>query len=278
MPRARAKAPAASDAAATPMPARAIWKGELQLGKHRVGVKFYSAIEDRSVHFHLLHETDQAPVEQHIVRKDTGKDVPRQDMRKAFAVGPNTAVILQPEELEELVPPESREIELLRFVPASAIGDQWYERPYYLGPDGPADDYFAFGEALSRKAAVGVARWVMRKKRYLGAISVVDGYLLMTTLRRAEQVLSFSGVEPAKSATPQANELKLAEQLVKSIEADFDPQQWQNEYRERLYKLIEAKARGEKITAVPVKKKRTEGSLADSLKASLAAAREKKVA
>ena len=260
------------------MPARAIWKGELQLGKHNVGVKFYSAIEDRSVRFHLLHEKDKSPVEQHIVRKDTGKDVPKEDMRKAFEVGPNTAVILQPDELEALVPPESREIELLRFVPATAIGDQWYERPYYLGPDGRADDYFAFVEALARKEMVGVARWVMRKKRYLGAISVVDGYLTMTTLRRAEQVVSFSGVEPARSATPQANELKLAEQLVKSIEADFDPQQWQNEYRERLYKLIEAKARGEKIKSAPARKKRAEGSLADSLKASLAAAREKKVA
>jgi DNA end-binding protein Ku len=258
--------------------ARAIWKGELQLGKQSVGVKFYSAIEDRSIHFHLLHEKDQAPVEQHIVRKDTGKDVPKEDMRKAFAIGPSTAVILQPEELEKLVPPESRDIELLRFVPSAALGDQWYERPYYLGPDGDDGDYFALGEALARKEVIGLARWVMRKKRYLGALSAVDGYLIMTTLRRAEQVLAFSGVEPAKAAQPQANEFKLAEQLVQSIEADFDPQLWQNEYRERLCKLIEAKARGEKLKPVRVKKKVAQASLADSLKASIAAAREKKVA
>lgn len=260
------------------MAARAIWKGELNLGRQAVGVKFYSAIEDRSVHFHLLHDKDRAPVEQHIVRKDTGEDVPKEAMRKAFAVSPAAAVILQPEELEELAPPESREIELLRFVPPAAIGDQWYERPYYLGPDGDADEYFALGEALGRAGVIGIARWVMRKKRYLGAISVVNGYLLMTTLRRAEQVLQFSGIEPARSATPQANELKLAAQLVQSIETDFDPRHWQNEYRQRLCKLIEAKARGEKITPVRVQRKKTQGSLADSLKASLAAAREKKVA
>ncbi|MBM0106028.1 Ku protein [Steroidobacter sp. S1-65] len=260
------------------MAARAIWKGAIALGKQHVGVKFYSAIEDRSVHFHLLHEKDRAPVQQHIVRKDTGEDVPKEEMRKAYAVGPNTAVILQPDEIEKLVPPESREIEITRFVPPDALGDQWYERPYYLGPDGDEDGYFALGEAMQRKEVIGIARWVMRKKRYLGAISVVDGYLVMTTLRRAEQVLSFSGIEPGRAATPQANEFKLAEQLVKSIEADFDPQQWQNEYRERLCKLIEAKARGEKIKPVRAKKKRAEGSLADSLKASIAAAREKKVA
>jgi DNA end-binding protein Ku len=204
--------------------------------------------------------------------------VPKEDIRKAFAVGPGTAVILQPEELEQLVPPESREIELLRFVPPTALGDQWYERAYYLGPEGDEDGYFALGEALARQEVIGIARWVMRKKRYLGALSVVDNYLVMTTLRRAEQVLSFSGVEPAKTTKPQANELKLAQQLVHSIEADFDPQQWQNEYRERLCKLIEAKARGEKIKPVRVQKKVQRGTLADSLKASIAAAKEKKVA
>jgi DNA end-binding protein Ku len=260
------------------MAARAIWKGELQIGKQPVGVKLYSAIEDRSVHFRLLHEKDRAPVEQHIVRKDTGKDVPKEEMRKAFAVNQSSAVILQPEELEKLVPPESRDIQLCRFVSSEVLGDQWFERPYYLVPDGDDDDYFALAEALERQAVIGIARWVMRKKRYLGALSSVDGYLIMTTLRRADQVLSFSNVRPEKTSLPQAHELKLAEQLVSSIEADFNPEQWQNEYRARLCKLIEAKARGEKVEPVRVKKKVAQASLADSLKASIAAAKERKVA
>lgn len=260
------------------MAARAIWKGELQIGKHPVGVKLYSAIEDRSVHFRLLHEKDGAPVEQHIVRKDTGKDVPKEEMRKAMAVNQTSAVILQPEELEKLVPPESRDIQLLRFVAPDVLGDQWFERPYYLGPDGHNDDYFALAEALERKQVLGIARWVMRKKRYLGALSSVNGYLILTTMRRADQVLSFSNVKPEKASLPQAHELKLAEQLVSSIEADFNPEQWQNEYRERLMKLIAAKARGEKVQPVRVKKKAAQANLADSLKASIAAARERKVA
>jgi DNA end-binding protein Ku len=260
------------------MAARAIWKGELKIGKQPVGVKLYSAIEDRSVHFHLLHEKDKAPVQQHIVRKDTGKDVPKEEMRKAFAVSQGTAVILQPEDLEKLVPPESRDIHLCRFVPLTVLGDQWFERPYYLGPDGDDDEYFALAEAIERKKMIGIARWVMRKKQYLGALSAVDGYLIMTTMRRADQVLSFSGVQPAKASLPQAHEMKLAEQLVSSIEGDFDPEQFQNEYRQRLYKLIEAKARGEKVAPVRVKKKAKQANLADSLKASIAAAKERKVA
>lgn len=258
--------------------ARAIWKGDLHIGRQQLGVKLYSAVEDRTIHFHLLHAKDRAPVEQHIIRKHTGEDVPKSEIRKALSVTRDTAVILQPDELEKLVPPESRDIEISSFIPRPALGDQWYERPYYLGPDGDESGYFALAEALERKEVVGIARWVMRKKRYAGALSALDGYLTMTTLRRADQVLTFEGVEPAKTAAPHANELKLAQQLVASIEADFDPSLWQNEYRERLCKLIEAKARGEKLQPVQIKKKTPKGTLAESLRASIAAVKEKKVA
>jgi DNA end-binding protein Ku len=214
--------------------ARAMWKGNLQVGKQELAVKLYSAIEDRTVRFHLLHEKDRAPVEQHIVRKDTGEDVKREDMRKAFALSGSTAVILEPEDLEKLVPPESRDIEICRFVAPSVLGDQWFDRPYYLGPDADDSDYFALAEALHRKNVIGIARWVMRKKRYVGALTATDGYLMLSA--------------------------------------------WTNEYRERLHKLIEAKARGEKIERVQPKKKAPSASLADSLRASIAAVKEKKVA
>lgn len=258
--------------------ARAIWKGKLQLGKQQLAVKLYSAVEDRTLHFHLLHAKDLAPVEQHIVRKDTGDEVKKEDIRKAVALTRQTAVILQPDDLEKLVPPDSRDVEITRFVAPSVLGDQWFERPYYVGPDGDASGYFALAEAIERKQSIGIARWVMRKKRYVGALSSVDGFLTLTTLRRADQVLSFSGVQPTKAITPAANELKLAQQLVSSIEADFDPSLWQNEYRQRLCKLIEAKARGEKIKPIRARKKAAPASLADSLRASIAAVKEKKVA
>ena len=142
--------------------ARAIWTGQLKLGGEEIGVKFYSAIEDRTVHFHLLHAKDRAPVEQHIVRKDTGKDVPKEEIRKAFALDRASAVILQPEDLEKLTPPESRDIEISHFVPRSAVSDQWFERPYYLAPErGHAEDYFALAEALEKTGRDGFARWTM---------------------------------------------------------------------------------------------------------------------
>src|SRR5688500_7462667 len=110
--------------------ARAIWKGQLHLGERALAVKFYSAVEDRTIHCHLLHEKDRAPGEPHIVRKDTGREVPKEEIRKAFAVDRETAVVFEPDDLDQVAPPESREIRLCRFVAPSLLGDQWYDRPY----------------------------------------------------------------------------------------------------------------------------------------------------
>jgi DNA end-binding protein Ku len=261
------------------MSARAIWKGNLVLGKHEVAVKVYSAVEDQAVHFHLLHDKDLTPVEQRIVRKDNGREVPKEAQRKAFPLDDQRAVILEPDELDKLEPESDRTIRLLRFVPRDALGDQWFDRPYVLGPDDDEDAYFALASALGDKDRLGIARWVMREKRYLGALSVADGYLRMTTLRRADQVLAVPAIRPDKARTPSDAEVKLAEQLVESITGAFTPEEWPNEYRERLHKLIEAKAKGTKLKLVPAKPKEATGDLAEMLRASLAgAAKGKKVA
>nr|WP_246294969.1 Ku protein [Schlegelella koreensis] len=255
-----------------------MWKGRVVIGKHEVPVKLYSAVQDQAVHFHLLHDQDLTPVEQRIVRKDNGQEVPREAQRKAFPVDDGTAVILEPDELEALEPDAGRAICLLRVVPRAVLGDQWLDRPYYLGPDGDDGAYFALAKALGGNERVAIARWVMRDKRYLGALAVSGGYLQMTTLRRAEQVLAVPFVRPDKARTPSDAEIKLAEQLIDSITGAFEPEQWRNESRERLKQLIDAKAKGTKLRVVKAEPKPATDDLAASLRASLAATQGKKVA
>ena len=255
------------------MSARAIWKGKLVVGKHEVPVKMYSAVEDRSMHFHLLDRKNHAHVEQKIVRKDTGKEVQPQDRRKAFPLDAGEAVILQPDELASLEPPPSRDIHLCRFVPAGLLTDQWFDRPYWLGPDEDDEDrYFALARAVADKKVDGVARWVMRKKRYLGALRAEGDYLQVITLRRSEQVLALPAVQPASSRAPSEAELKLAAQLVDSISGDFEPAEWHNEYRERLGALIAAKLHGHKVTPLRQPERPASPNLEDALRASLAGA------
>ena len=128
------------------MSARAIWKGAVVLGKSRVPVKLLSAVEESDVHFRLLHEKDQAPVSQRMVRPDTGEEVPREQIQKGYEVERGTFVTFDKEELAALQPPESRDIEVAQLVPRGSVGSYWYERPYWLAADAAgAADYAARG-------------------------------------------------------------------------------------------------------------------------------------
>ena len=258
------------------MSARAIWKGQLLVGKHEVPEKMYSAVEDRTVHFKLLDRRKHEHVEQKIVRKDTGADVPPEDRRKAFALDDGRAVILQPEDLASVEPPADRDIHLCRFVPAGLLGDPWFDRPYWLGPDEDAAAYFALARAVADRQVDGIARWVMRKKRYLGALRAEGDYLMLVTLRRSEQVLALPAVQPARTRTPTEAELKLATQLVESIAGDFDPGEWHNEYRDRLRTLVTAKLHGDKVKPLKQPKRVPSASLEDALRASLGGHKERK--
>ena len=258
--------------------ARAIWKGVLKVGGADVPVKLYSAVQDRSVHFRLLTPDGKTPVKQRMVDPSTGEVVEHEDVRRGYEVEEGVFVVLDEEELEELEPEKSRDIEVTRFLDPEVINHQWYDRPYHLGPDDDDEAYFALAEALEKEGKEGVARWTMRNKEYAGALRAEDGHLMLITLRHAEEVVSASELEPPKGRKPEAREMKMAEQLISALEADFDPTEWRDEYRDRVLELVEAKAEGKTLQFRQPERRRAAGDLAESLEASIAAARERKSA
>jgi DNA end-binding protein Ku len=258
------KRPAAKSARKS---ARAMWKGVISFGSVALPVRLYSAVQDRDVHFRLLHRTDKQPVKQVMINPETDEVVPAEQIRKAYEDG-DVLVMLSEEELESIEPEPSREIEVLRFV--EDITHQWYDRPYYLGPDGAGGEYFALSEALTTQKKQGVARWVMRNKEYVGALVPEGDYLMLITLRYAEEIIPASALEPPAGRPADAKELKLAEQLVATLESDFDPAEFADEYRARVLEFVEKKASGGAPRIKKLQPRRpTEKSLADVLAASL---------
>ena len=137
------------------MAARAIWKGDLKLDSTKVPVKLYSAVQDQTVRFHILDEKTKTRVKQHMVDAESGKEVATEEIQKGFEVEPGMFVILDEEELESLEPEASREIEIEQFVPPEEIAPEFYDRPYYLGPDGDQTAYFALASMLCWRARFG---------------------------------------------------------------------------------------------------------------------------
>jgi DNA end-binding protein Ku len=224
-----------------------------------VPVKLYSALQDQTVRFHILDERSKTRVKQHMVESDSGKEVSTEEIQKGFEVEPGTFVILDQKELESLEPEASREIEITQFVPPHEIPPEFYDRPYYLGPDGDQTAYFALAEALRNKKKDGVARWVMRKQPYVGALRAEDDHLVLFTLRNTEEVLSAKDLPRPAGRAPDKKELSMAKQLVELLQGEFNPKDYQDEYRARVMEFVEKKARGRapKLRLVKTKRKPT---------------------
>lgn len=258
------------------MAARAIWKGELKLGSAKVPVKLYSGVTDRTIHFHILDDKQLLRVKQRMVSPDSGAEVANEEVQKGYEIEPGRFVILTDEELESLEPKPSREIDVAEFVPPEAISQQWYERPYYLAPDGDEQAYFALAEALNNRNREGIAHWVMRNKHYVGALRAEGDYLLLVTLRNAEEVISARDLPKPAGRAPTAKELAMAKQLVGLLEGEFKADDYKDEYRERVMEFIEKKAKGKAPRLHAVKTKRKASSLGSVLEKSLQALKKQK--
>ena len=258
------------------MAARAIWKGDLKLNLTRVPVKLYSAVQDQTVRFHILDQRSKTRVKQHMVDPDSGKEVSSEEIRKGFEVEPGTFVILDEAELESLEPEAAREIEISRFVPPNEIAPEFYDRPYYLGPDGDQTAYFALAQALRNKEKEAVARWVMRKQPYVGALRTEGDHLVLFTLRNAEEVLSAKDLPQPAGRAPDKKELSMAKQLVELLKGEFNPRDYQDEYRARVKEFVEKKARGHAPKLRLVKTKHQAASLDKILSKSIESLKKEK--
>ncbi len=260
----------------TQVRARAIWKGVIEFENVELPVKLYSAVQDRTVHFRLLHKKDRQPVRQMMVSPETGEEVPKERICKGAEVEPGTFVLLSEEELNEAQPEASRTISIERFVPAGAISHQWFDRPYFLGPDGDDEQaYWNLVEALERQRKEGVARWVMRNKNYAGALRFEQGYLMLIALRFSKEVVLAEDLEAPKGRELERNELTMARQLIGAMVDEFEPEEFRDEFRDKVLKMVEDKAKGKKLKLVKPKSKRSQVSLEKILEASLAAVRKR---
>ena len=250
------------------MGARALWKAQLQLDELSLPVKLYSAVQDRNVHFHLLHKPDHERVHERMRRATDGEVVELRDTRTGYALETGELLLLEPKERASLAPPASRAIRVLHCAPRTSLPMAAFARPYWLGPDGADATYFALAGALGGRLAI--CEWVLRGKHHHGALSAKDGYLMLLELHSADEWLDPGALKLPSGPDLDARELSLAEQLIHGLDADFDHAAFHDEYRERVQELIERKARGEQAprareTRAPARA----GSLLSALSASV---------
>jgi DNA end-binding protein Ku len=254
-----------------------MWTGSISFGLVNIPVKLYNAIREERVAFHMLHDQDKSRLQRKMVSSTTGKEVHPEHTVKGYEIARDQYVVVTQEEMDSVAPEASRTIDIRDFVNLDDIDPIYYDRPYYLAPaEHAARPYRLLLDAMSKTRKVGIAKFVMRNHEYLAALRPRDGGLVLDTLHFHHEIVKMDAV-PGLPVTVKVDdrELKVAIQLIESLASEFKPEQYKDEYRERVLEMVKRKAHGEEIhTQPPVGEK--PGRVVDlmaALEASLARAK-----
>jgi DNA end-binding protein Ku len=253
---------------------RAIWSGSIAFGLVNIPVKLFSAVSQKEVRFHMLHDADGARINLKRFCSVENVEVPYEHVVKGYEVSKGRYVTVTAEELEAADPRGARTIDIEDFVQMVQIDPVYYDHTYYLAPDrGAAKAYALLLDAMRRSGKVGIARVVMRTKQTLCCVRPMGEALALSTMNFADEIVPQEDLELPAAAAPPPRELEMAERLVESLSTEFEPEKYHDVHREKVLALIERKASGEEIVAPPSEAPAKVVNLADALAASLAAAR-----
>ncbi|MHB1469260.1 MAG: non-homologous end joining protein Ku [Solirubrobacteraceae bacterium] len=229
---------------------RPLWSGSLSFGLVNVPVTLQSAVRDRSIRFHLLHEPDLSPVRTRRVCAAEGVEVPSEEILKGYELADGTLVLLTDEELEAAAPRKSKTIDIERFVDETEVDPLYYERPYLLAPreEGAVRAYLLLSQTMRASERVALGRFVMRARERLVAIRSHGDGLALCTMRFADELRGIEELAPQDGAKrPGRQAIDRAVALIEELSVDFEPGQYRDEHRAHLQRIVERKRRGEEI-------------------------------
>ena len=232
---------------------RPLWSGSLSFGLVNVPVVMFSAARDLGVRFNQLHEKDGARIETRRFCAEEDKEVPFEEIGRAFDREDGKTVVVTDEELQEVAPRRTRTIDIEAFADLAAIDPIYFDHPYFLAPIGDSDGtrraYQLLVEAMDRDEQVAIGRFVMRTKEYLVAIGVREGRLALTTMRWGDEIRSTKGIDTGGKKKPAKAQLDQAVALIEALGAEWEPEAWEDRHRARLEDVIERKRKGQTIKA-----------------------------
>ena len=227
---------------------RPVWTGTISFGLVAIPIKLFHAVRRQSVSFNQLDDRTMARIKYRKVSALDGQEVPDDHIVKGYEVSKDRYIVVDPDELEPFMPAATKTVDLEEFVDLDEIDPVFYDSAYYVAPGSNPKPYVLLARAMEQSNKVGIGRFVMRNKQYIAAIRAEDGRLVMSTLAYADEVLDPATIDELSEldgVDVSAKEVAMAESLVDSLTAAFDPAKYRDEYREQVLDLIDIKASGE---------------------------------
>ncbi|GGD02735.1 non-homologous end joining protein Ku [Thalassobacillus devorans] len=250
-----------------------MWKGTISFGLVNIPVKLHAATENKDVKMRQLHKECQSPIKYEKVCPVCEREVEQEEIVKGYEYAKNKFVLLDDEEMEELKKENTdKSVEIVDFVDLKEIDPIYFEKSYFLSPnEGGSKAYVLLREALQDTGKIGVAKILIRSKEQLAVIRVYQNTLVMETIHYPDEVRQTADVPnvPEQGETVE-KELDTAKMLIDQLTTEFDPEKYQDDYRNALLELIEEKKSGDQVaTAKDKKAPDNVTNLMDALQASL---------
>ena len=256
---------------------RSMWKGGISFGLVMIPVRLYAATEQKDIAFRQVHRTDGGRIRFRRFCSVCDEEVPYEDVVKGYELSTGEMVVLDDDDLADLPLPTTKSIEVLHFAPAEQLDPILFNRSYYVEPEAVgARAYVLLRDALEQSGRIAVAQVALRQRESLATLRSRDGVLVLETLLWPDEIreAAFPFLQQEIEVRPQ--ELTMAASLIDSMTTDFDAGAHHDRYREALVEVVDAKVQGRELTQ-PAPLEIAAGpstSLADALKASLAAAQQ----
>ena len=242
--------------------ARPIWTGTLSFGLLNIPISLMTGEKRTDIHFRMLDARNNAAVRYERVNAETGDEVPWKEIVKAFEYDKGNYVVLEPDDIKSAAAEGRETVEIEAFVDAASISPQYFEKPYVLVPGKKAEKgYVLLRETLKRTGKIGIARVVVRTREYLSAVMPQGDALVLLLMRYPQELVDVAdykipeGKPSDYRVTPK--ELQMAEQLIDSMSGEWKPEDYKDEFRARLHKVIEKRLK-QKGVVTPVEDDREE--------------------
>lgn len=269
--------------------ARPYWSGTIQISLVQFAVKFFVATEAKSqIRFHQVSRSTGERVRHQKVLESTMEDggeamseqsatVGKDDIVKGYEYAKGKYILIEPSEIANLRVPSKHNIAVDQFVDESDIDPAYFEKPYFVAPDGKAqaEAFAVVREAMQKAGKVAIGKIAFGGREHIVALMPSkddEGRGLMAyTMRYAEELRDakdyFSDIP---EVTIEEDQLELAEQLIRKKSAKFDPEKYKDGYEVALKELVDAKLNDQPVPQdEPAPKQAKVINLMDALRSSL---------
>lgn len=254
---------------------RSIWNGVISFGMVSIPVKLLTATDSKDISFNLLHKECGTRLKQLRWCPTHERAVEWSEIARGYEYAKDEYVIMEDADFEKLPLPSKQTVELAAFVKAEDIDPIYYEKSYYLEPDEKGVKPFALlMKALKEKQLTGIAKIAIRNKEQLCALRPMNGSLVMETLLYPDEIRA--APEEVGDVEVSKKELDMAFTLIDLMTEEFDAEQYKDEYREALMKVIDDKLEGIETEAAVVAAPAKVTDIMSALKKSVAAAKKRR--